>query len=117
MDARGPLEVRPPVRPPGGAAAVIIAIEYEPDERCAYVTERTGGMLSGMTRITVTMDDQLARAVKATAGDNVSGWLTKLVRAELLRRAVAAEVACDAVDPDYQAWRAERLTEVEQARG
>jgi hypothetical protein len=75
------------------------------------------GMLTGMTRITVTMDDQLAQAVKATAGDNVSGWLAKLVRTELLRRAVAAEVACDEQDPDYQAWRTDRLTEVEQARG
>jgi hypothetical protein len=84
---------------------------------CGYATEHTGGMLPRMTRITVTMDDQLAQAVKATAGDNVSGWLAKLVRTELLRRAVAAEVACDEADADYQAWRAERLTEVEQARG
>jgi cell division inhibitor SulA len=77
----------------------------------------TKGMLADMTRITVTMDDQLAQAVKATAGDNVSGWLTKLVRAELLRRAVAAEVACDQQDPDYLVWRTERLSEVEQAHG
>lgn len=52
-------------------------------------------MLRSMARITITMDDRLAEAVRATAGHNVSGWLAKLVRAELLRRAVAAEIACD----------------------
>jgi hypothetical protein len=70
-------------------------------------------MLCSMTRITVTMDDRLAEAVRATAGDNVSGWLAKLVRAELLRRAVAAELACDRQHPDYLAWRAERLEETD----
>jgi len=30
------------------------------------------------------MDDRLAEAGRATAGDNVSGWLAKLVRAERL---------------------------------
>jgi hypothetical protein len=65
-------------------------------------------MLSGMTRITVTRDDRLAEAVRATAGDNVSGWLAKLVRAELPRGAVAAELACDQQQPDDLAWRAER---------
>lgn len=68
-------------------------------------------MLCGMARITVTMDERLAEAVRATAGDNISGWLAKLVRAELLRRAVAAEIACDRQHPDYLAWRAERLEE------
>lgn len=48
-------------------------------------------MFRGMVRITVTMDDRLAEAVRTTAGDNVSGWLAKLVHTELLRRAVAAE--------------------------
>jgi len=57
------------------------------------------------------MDDRLADAVRATAGDNVSGWLARVVRAELLRRAVAAELACDQQYPDYLAWRAERLEE------
>lgn len=73
-------------------------------------------MLRGMARITVTMDDRLAEAVRATAGDNVSGWLAKLVRAELLRRAVAAEIACDQQHPDYLAWRAERLEETDGAK-
>jgi hypothetical protein len=66
-----------------------------------------------MARITVTMDDRLAEAVRATAGDNVSGWLSRLVRRELLRQAVAAEVACDQQHPEYQAWRAERLSETD----
>jgi hypothetical protein len=70
-------------------------------------------MLQGMTRITVTMDDRLAEAVRATAGDNVSAWLAKVVRAELLRRAVAAEIACDRQHPDYLAWRTERLEETD----
>ncbi len=76
---------------------------------------KPASMLRGMTRITVTMDDRLAEAVRATAGDNVSGWLAKLVRAELLRRAVAAEIACDQQHPDYLAWRAERLYEIDGA--
>ncbi len=73
-------------------------------------------MLRGMARITVTMDDRLAEAVRATAGDNVSGWLANVVRAELLRRAVALEIACDQQHPDYRAWRAERLDEVDEAQ-
>jgi hypothetical protein len=73
-------------------------------------------MLHNMTRITVTMDDRLAEAVRATAGDNVSGWLAKLVRAELLRRAVAAEIACDQQQPDYLDWRVDRLDEVDGMR-
>lgn len=72
-------------------------------------------MLRDMARITVTMDDRLAQAVRATAGDNVSGWLAKLVRAELLRRAVAAEIACDQQHPDYLDWRADRLDETDGA--
>jgi hypothetical protein len=77
---------------------------------------KLASMLGGMTRITVTMDDRLAEAVRATAGDNVSGWLAKLVRAELLRRAVAAEIACDQQHPDYLAWRTERLDEIDEAK-
>ena len=73
-------------------------------------------MLHSMTRITVTMDDQLAEAVRTTAGDNVSGWLAKLVRTELLRRAVAAEIACDQEHPDYLDWRADRLDEIDGTR-
>lgn len=82
---------------------------------CALL-DKLARMLRGMTRITVTMDDRLAEAVRATAGDNVSGWLAKLVRAELLRRAVAAEIACDQQHPDYLAWRAERLEETDGAK-
>lgn len=69
--------------------------------------------LHGIVRITVTIDERLAEAVRATAGDNVSGWLAKLVRAELRRRAVAAEIACDQQHPDYLDWRADRLDEID----
>ncbi|MGH3900245.1 MAG: hypothetical protein ACRDTA_18780 [Pseudonocardiaceae bacterium] len=62
------------------------------------------------------MDDQLAEAVRAAAGDNVSGWLAKLIRTELLRRAVAAEIACDQQHPDYLDWRADRLDEINEAK-
>jgi hypothetical protein len=75
------------------------------------------GMLRRMTRITVTMDDRLAEAVRAAAGANVSGWLAKVARAELLRQAVAAEVTCDQEHPEYLAWRAERLEEIHGAQG
>jgi hypothetical protein len=74
---------------------------------------KLASMLRSMTRITVTMDDRLAEAVRTTAGDNVSGWLAKLVRTELLRRAVAAEIACDQQHPDYLDWRADRLDEID----
>jgi hypothetical protein len=60
-----------------------------------------------MTRLTIAMDDQLAEAVKAAAGDNVSAWMARLARREIVRQAVAAEIAHDHADP---AWR-ERLTE------
>jgi hypothetical protein len=72
-------------------------------------------MLDGMTRITVTMDDRLAEAVRAVAGPNVSGWLAAVVRHALLKQAVAAEIACDQQHPDYLDWRAERLEEIEEA--
>lgn len=80
------------------------------------LTEHAGklaSMLRGMTRITVTMDDRLAEAVRTVAGGNVSGWLATLVRTELLRRAVAAEITCDQQHPDYLDWRADRLDEID----
>jgi hypothetical protein len=77
---------------------------------------KLASMLGGMTRITVTMDDRLAAAVRATAGHNVSGWLAALVRHKLLEQAVAAEIACDQQHPDYQVWCDERLDEIEEAR-
>lgn len=76
---------------------------------------KLASMLGGMTRITVTMDDRLAAAVRATAGHNVSGWLADLVRHKLLEQAVAAEIDCDQQHPDYLIWRDERLEEIEEA--
>jgi hypothetical protein len=76
---------------------------------------KLASMLGGMTRITVTMDDRLAAAVRATAGHNVSGWLADLVRHKLLEQAVAAEIACDQQHPDHLVWCDERLEEIEEA--
>jgi hypothetical protein len=76
---------------------------------------KLASMLDDMTRITVTMDDRLAAAVRATAGHNVSGWLADLVRHTLLEQAVTAEIACDQQHPDYLTWRDERLEEIEEA--
>lgn len=64
-------------------------------------------MLTSVTRLTIAMDEQLAAAVKAAAGDNVSAWLSRLARHEIVRQAVAAEATHDQRDP---AWR-DRLAE------
>ena len=92
-----------------------MTLDHELGRGLLQLLDKLERVLQGMTRITVTMDDRLAAAVRATAGDNVSGWLAELVRAELLRRAVAAEIACDQQHPDYLAWRAERLAETDGA--
>jgi hypothetical protein len=64
-------------------------------------------MLAVMTRLTIAMEDRLAAAVRAAAGDNVSGWMAGLARREVVRLAVDAELRHDQQDP---AWR-ERIVE------
>lgn len=66
-----------------------------------------------MTRISVSLEDPLAEAVKVAAGGDgkVSRWIAALVREKLLNDAAAAAAAYDraqATDDDA-AWEAERL--------
>lgn len=49
-----------------------------------------------MTRISVSLDDATAAAVRRAAGDrSISGWVADLVRQALLNRAGAAAAAYD----------------------
>jgi len=72
-----------------------------------------GGTLSGMTRVTVTLPDDLAERVKADA-DNLSAWVADAIR-EKLKHIDAASVAAyeahrRAVDTEAEAaWEAERF--------
>ena len=91
------------------------AVKQHPNPPHNKKISKLASMLGDMARITVTMDDRLAAAVRATAGHNVSGWLADLVRHKLLEQAVAAEIACALQHPDYRAWRDERLEEIEEA--
>lgn len=71
------------------------------------------GMLLVMTRVTIALDDQLAEAVKAAAGDNVSAWMAGLARTEVIRLAVAAEIAHDRGDPSWPDRLAEHAREID----
>lgn len=66
-----------------------------------------------MTRISVSLDDPVAEAVKAAAGGagKVSGWVARLVSEKLLSDAAAAAGAFDrqALTEDDAIWEAERL--------
>lgn len=66
-----------------------------------------------MTRISVSLDDPLAEALKAAAGGKgkVSEWVARLVRERLLGEAAAAAATFDrhAASNDEAAWEAERL--------
>ncbi|MPZ28577.1 MAG: hypothetical protein GEV12_19795 [Micromonosporaceae bacterium] len=66
-----------------------------------------------MTRLTIAMDERLAEAVKAAAGDNVSAWMSRLARQEIVRQAVAAEVAHDQRDPAWRGRVAEHTREID----
>ncbi|HEX6497959.1 MAG TPA: hypothetical protein VF054_02890 [Micromonosporaceae bacterium] len=63
-----------------------------------------------MTRISVSLDDPLAEAVKHAAGGDgkVSRWVANLIRERLLAEAAAAAAAFDRSVSD-QTWEAERL--------
>ena len=63
-----------------------------------------------MARISVSIDDNYAVALKAAAGGErkVSGWAAAVLRRELLRRACLAAAEMDRLDDDPQ-WEAERL--------
>lgn len=71
------------------------------------------GTVVPMTRISVSLDDPVAEAVKVAAGGEgkVSSWVARLVREKLLSDAAAAAGAFDrqgATDDDAL-WEAERL--------
>jgi hypothetical protein len=72
-------------------------------------------MLVVMTRLTIAMEDRLAAAVKAAAGDNVSGWMARLARREVVRLAVDAELAHDGLDPAWRDRVAEHVRETDAA--
>jgi metal-responsive CopG/Arc/MetJ family transcriptional regulator len=66
-----------------------------------------------MTRISVSLDDPLAEAVRTAAGGDgkVSKWIANLVREKLLNDAAAAAAAYDKAQntDDDAAWEADRL--------
>jgi hypothetical protein len=66
-----------------------------------------------MTRISVSLDDPVAEALKTAAGGEgkVSGWVARLVREKLVNDAAAAAGAFDRRDAadDEAAWEAERM--------
>lgn len=66
--------------------------------------------VSPMTRISVSLDNPLAEAVKHAAGGDgkVSRWVANLIREKLLADAAAAAAAFDRSLHD-EAWEAERL--------
>lgn len=66
-----------------------------------------------MTRVSVSLPDPVAEAVKTIAGGDgkVSGWIAQLVSQKVLADAAVAAARYDAdhADPDADAWEAERL--------
>jgi hypothetical protein len=66
-----------------------------------------------MTRISVSLDEPVAEALKAAAGGEgkVSGWVAKLVRERLMSDAAAAAGTFDreTAAANDAAWEAERL--------
>lgn len=70
----------------------------------------THGYAAPMTRVSVSLDDQTAEAVREVAGGDgkVSGWVAGVVRDRLLADACAAAGAFDAADDDPQ-WETARL--------
>ena len=67
-------------------------------------------MIPSMTRLTIAVPDQLAEQIKATAGGNVSAWLTKVAKEALLREEAAAIAAYEAERRDDD-WERERFTQ------
>lgn len=65
-----------------------------------------------MTRISVSLEDPVAEAVKKAAGGDgkVSGWIAKLIREKVMNDAAAAAAAFDRSQTDEDAvWEAERM--------
>ena len=64
-------------------------------------------MLVSMTRLTITVPDDLASLIRAAGGDNVSAWAARQLRDALLREEakVVAEYEHSHSDPDWDAER------------
>jgi hypothetical protein len=60
-----------------------------------------------MTRLTITVPDDLASMIRQAGGDNVSGWATRQLREALMRdeSRVIAEYEQTHSDPDWDAER------------
>jgi len=72
-----------------------------------------GSTLTGMTRVTVTLPDELAERVRADA-DNLSAWVADAIRVKLQHIDAASVAAYEAhrreIDADGEdAWEAERF--------
>lgn len=65
------------------------------------------GMFAGMTRLTITVPDDLADQIRRAAGDNMSAWAAKSLREALLRQEAQAVAVYEREHGD-DAWEAER---------
>lgn len=65
-------------------------------------------MIGGMTRLTISLPDDLAAKIKAAAGENVSAWVANLARDAFLREEAAAVARFEAQHGDDD-WERERF--------
>jgi hypothetical protein len=65
-------------------------------------------MFAGMIRLTIAVPDHLAEQIKATAGGNVSAWMTRVATDALLREEATAIGSFERARDDEE-WEAERL--------
>lgn len=62
-------------------------------------------MLICMARTTITMDDLLLNRVKDAAGSNISGWIARACRSQLLKDGAEAEAEWAQAHPEEGAAR------------
>jgi hypothetical protein len=64
-------------------------------------------MLTGMTRLTITVPDDLASLIREAGGENVSAWAARQLRDALVREEarMVAEYERTHGDPDWDAER------------
>jgi hypothetical protein len=65
------------------------------------------GMLIGMTRLTITVPDDLAGMIRVAGGENVSAWAARQLREALVREEARVIVEYERThsDPDWDAER------------
>jgi hypothetical protein len=65
------------------------------------------GMLVGMTRLTITVPDDLAGMIRVAGGENVSAWAARQLREALVREEARVIVEYERThgDPDWDAER------------